>query len=158
LLSFVPVFLLAIAAPIPLPEPANSILAVQAGGVQIYRCDATASPAPKWVLDHPEAALFRDDGSAFGRHTTGPSWIADDGSRIVGDGAAPITVMKQPDSVPWLLLRITMHSGTGILQDARFVERYDTRGGLAPSAETCDLQHSDQRRAVHYSAVYEFFK
>jgi len=144
--------------PIPLPDAATPIVAVQAGGVQIYRCANVAAQSAAWTLDHPAATLYREDGSTFGIHGAGPSWTANDGSGIVADGAVPIARVAQAAAVPWLALRVKAHSGSGILGDARYVERFDTAGGTAPSASECTSDRIGQTRAVHYSAVYQFFR
>ena len=143
---------------IPLPDAATPIASVQAGGVQIYRCAAAVAGTPLWTLDHPVATLYRDDGSVFGSHGAGPMWKAADGSTIVADGNVPITRIVQTGAVPWLALRVTAHTGPGVLADARYVERFDTRGGVAPDASDCTTSTIGAVRAVHYSAVYEFFR
>jgi hypothetical protein len=151
------VALSAVALPIPAPSSAEVVFALQAGGVQIYRCDAKGAAGPAWVFDHPEAALFRDDGSAFGRHGAGPSWTATDGSSITADGAAQLSRVARPGTVPWLLLKVTTHGGGGALDGITYVERFDTEGGAPPTAG-CDSDHDGARQAVHYSAVYAFLK
>jgi hypothetical protein len=149
---------IATALPLQLPDDATPILEVQAGGVQIYRCAADGQNKTSWVLDHPSATLYRDDGRPFGMHGAGPMWAADDGSSITADGAAPLARVAQPTSVPWLALRVSSHRGTGVLSTARYVERFDTAGGIAPDAAECTSDRIGQMRAVHYSAVYEFFQ
>jgi hypothetical protein len=148
----------AIAAP-PIPPPASMqmLMAVHARGVQIYRCDAAAKPKPAWVLDHPEADLYREDGTAFGKHRAGPSWTANDGSSISGDGDTPIYRVERPGTVPWLLLQVAARSGSGILETVEFVERYATAGGAAPASDTCDTAHDGRLDSVPYTADYAFF-
>ncbi len=139
-----------------MPTDATSIVRVQGGGVQIYRCTAQAVGAG-WVLARPAATLDNGDGTAFGEHGAGPSWTARDDSSIVADGKAPLATFSPSTAVPWLVLRIVTHAGSGVLSDARYAERYDTAGGLAPFGG-CTSADVGTLRAVHYSAVYEFFR
>jgi hypothetical protein len=82
-------------------------------------------------------------------------WLVD-----LADGAHPIAriVPSGTPAVPWLALTVVRHTGTGTLAAVRYVERYDTLGGLAPDPATCTPQSVGTFRAVHYSAVYEFFQ
>jgi hypothetical protein len=146
--------------PIALPDAATSVARVEAGGVQIYRCSSSPPATPAWTLDHPAATLYAEDGTIFGMHGAGPSWTASDGSSIAADGAHPIAriVPSGTPAVPWLALTVVRHTGTGTLAAVRYVERYDTLGGLAPDPATCTPQSVGTFRAVHYSAVYEFFQ
>ena len=142
--------------PLPVPADATSIVRVQGGGVQLYRCTAQAIGAA-WVLARPAATLYDGDGATFGEHGAGPSWTARDGSSIVADGKAPLATFSPSTAVPWLVLRVVTHAGSGVFGDARYVERYDTAGGLAPSTG-CTSADVGALHAVHYSAVYEFFR
>jgi hypothetical protein len=138
------------------PAGATVVRAVQAGGAQVYACRQTPSGAYAWSLVGPNAILVNNDGTSFGTHTAGPRWIASDGSAVVGDGAHPLAVVQRPNAVPALLLTTTS-SGTGVLTGVRFVRRSDTLGGVAPT-DGCDAVHLDARAAVHYSAVYTFYR
>lgn len=141
-----------------LPDDASSIATVRAGGVQVYRCAASSQTSPMWTLERPAATLYRDDASVFGTHGAGPSWMASDGSAIVADGAKPIARLPQPTAVPWLALRVVAQTGSGILTGARYVERYDTAGGLEPDPKDCTPDRIGTVRAIQYSAIYEFFR
>lgn len=143
--TFILAAVTAVSLPIPLTDAATPILTVQAGGVQIYRCTSTAQQPPAWALDRPAATLYREDGSTFGTHGAGPTWTANDGSAIVADGAAPLARLAQPTAVPWLALRVKAHTGSGILADARYVERYDTAGGVAPAQRSARATAWDKR-------------
>src|SRR5579884_103247 len=97
------------------------------------------------------------DGTTFGSHSAGPTWTAADGSAVKADGAHPAMVVKRPDAVPALLLNVTTSTGNGVLSGVRFVRRDDTLGGVAP-AGGCDAAHANARVAVHYSAIYTFYR
>jgi hypothetical protein len=140
-----------------LPQPpANEqlFLQVHAKGDQVYicKCDATQFA---WALKAPDAQLFDKDGKSFGKHFAGPSWEANDGSRVTGKAVAN---SPSPDdkSIPWLLVTIVSHDGSGVLSRATSIQRVNTQGGKAP-ASGCDASHIGQEVRVPYSADYRFY-
>jgi hypothetical protein len=139
------------------PPGATLVREVQAGGAQVYACRTAADGAYQWTLTGPKALLVNDDGSDFGMHGAGPSWTAADGSSIRADGAHPLAVVKRTGAVPALMLKVVSSTGSGALSGVQFVRRADTEGGLAP-ATGCDAAHAGATTAVHYSAVYTFFR
>lgn len=60
-----------------------------------------------------------------------------------------------PGAIPWLLLRATSNQGDGVLAQVDFIQRLETRGGVAP-AGTCDPA-ADATVAVPYRARYVFY-
>ena len=139
-----------------LRAPANEQLLVQvhAKGEQIYSCKVDG-PQAGWTLKAPEAQLFEKDGKAFGKHFAGPSWEANDGSRVVGKAAANVA-SPDVDAIPWLLVKVVSHAGEGVLAQATSIQRINTKGGKAP-ASGCDAAHAGQEVRVPYSADYLFF-
>jgi Protein of unknown function (DUF3455) len=127
-------------------------LFVQGGWV--YSCRVDGAQAG-WTLKAPDAQLFDKDGKAFGKHFAGPSWEANDGSRVVGKGAANVA---SPDaaSIPWLLVKVVSHAGDGVLTRVTSIQRINTKGSKAP-ATGCDAGHAGQEVRVAYSADYVFF-
>jgi pimeloyl-ACP methyl ester carboxylesterase len=123
-------------------------------GVQVYRCEASSSGFG-WRLDAPEATLLDAAGAEFGRHFTGPTWQARDGSTVVGEVVAS-NPAPQPGSIPWLLLRAKSHSGSGAFASVGYIARIQTEGGLAP-ANGCDATDTGTQRRVPYGASYVFF-
>jgi Protein of unknown function (DUF3455) len=147
-------------------------------GVQIYVCTAasgnhppptpiaaagtagtagTAAPTFSWTLKAPEARLLDALGAEVGAHGTGPSWTSSlDGSAVggtkVAQADAPVAT-----AIPWLLLRGTTHSGTGVFTPVTFVQRVGTVGGKAPPASTCDEPSAGAEIRIDYSADYYFF-
>src|ERR1700722_16986048 len=89
-----------------LQPPANEqlLLQVHAKGDQIYTCKADGAQFA-WTLKAPDAQLFDKSGKAFGKHFEGPSWQANDGSRITGKAVANAP-SPDADSIPWLLLTV----------------------------------------------------
>src|SRR5437660_12395176 len=117
-----------------LEPPANEklLLQVHAKGDQVYTCKSDAGKFT-WMLKAPDAQLFDKDGKPFGKHSAGPSWEATDGSRVTGKAVANA---PSPDanSIPWLLVNIVTHEGSGVLSHATTIQRLNTKGGKAPAS------------------------
>jgi FtsP/CotA-like multicopper oxidase with cupredoxin domain len=142
---------------VPLPQPpANEqlLLQVHGQGDQIYTCKSEAAQFT-WMLKAPDAQLFNKDGKPFGKHFAGPSWEANDGSRVTGKAVATAP-SPNTDSIPWLLINILSHDGKGVLSSATTIQRINTKGGKAPSSG-CDASHAGQEVRVSYSADYLFY-
>src|ERR1700676_1752294 len=142
--------------PAQIQAPANEelLLEVHAKGDQVYACQEGVTQFA-WTLKAPDAQLFDKDGKPFGKHFAGPSWEASDGSRVRGKAVANA---PSPDanSIPWLLVNIVSHDGTGVLSRATTTQRLNTSGGKAP-ASSCDASHAGQEIRAPYSADYLFY-
>jgi hypothetical protein len=147
----------AIAVP---PGAARVVFHAAAAGTQNYACRATpgdAGTVPAWSFTGPEATLSDCKGTSIGKHfaTDGgaPEWQLADGASVVAHkvGAAP-----RPDAVPWLLLSVDSHGGSGALTEARFVHRVRTTGGVAPK-KPCDASVLGAVEKVPYTADYYFY-
>jgi hypothetical protein len=130
------------------------VMRVHANGDQIYSCKTDGAQAG-WTLKAPDAQLFDKDGKAFGKHFAGPSWEANDGSRVVGKAAANVA-SPDAESIPWLLVKVVSHTGEGVLAAVTSIQRINTKGGKAP-ASGCDAGHAGQEVRAAYSADYLFF-
>jgi hypothetical protein len=75
-----------------------------------------------WVFDAPEAVLFNADGKQAGTHFKGPAWKLNDGSSVTGEVSAKQPSPKQ-GSIPWLLLKVKSHQGTGALDAVTIIRR-----------------------------------
>jgi hypothetical protein len=132
----------------------HAILTVTGKGTQIYICQQSSS-GPQWVFQAPEANLTDASGNPAGTHSAGPAWNSKDGSSVKG-----VVLVKaassDPNSVPWLLLRASGASGTGIMSKVEFIRRSDTHGGVAP-AIGCDVEHINTSARVPYTATYTFY-
>jgi hypothetical protein len=139
-----------------LQPPANERLLrqVHAKGDQIYTCKADGAQFG-WTLEAPDAQLFDKSGKAFGKHFAGPSWEANDGSRITGKAVANVP-SPDSESIPWLLVSGVSHNGVGVLTRVTSIQRLNTKGGKAP-VSGCDAAHVGQESRVPYSADYVFF-
>jgi len=142
--------------PIIIQPPANEqlLLQVHAKGDQVYTCKSDAAQFT-WTLKAPDAQLFDKDGKPFGKHFAGPSWEARDGSRVTGKAVANAP-SPDADSIPWLLVNILSHDGSGVLSRATTILRLNTKGGRPP-ASGCDASHVGQEVRVPYSADYLFY-
>src|SRR5271155_5145616 len=100
------------------PSAQHAILTVTGKGMQIYLCQQGTSGA-QWIFQAPEANLTDASGNPAGTHSAGPSWNSKDGSSIKG-----VVLAKSPSpeatSIPWLLLRATDPSGSGIMTKVEF--------------------------------------
>ena len=136
------------------PQGAALLLEVSADGVQIYTCEDKGALF-QWTFTAPEANLFDKQGRQIGTHFAGPTWKMADGSAIVGEVIAKADA-PEGDAIQWLLLRAKSHQGEGVLGEAAFIRRMDTKGGVAPTAG-CDASHLSEQARMRYSAVYQFF-
>jgi hypothetical protein len=115
------------------PEGQPLIVEAHAKGFQIYTCKSDGG-AYTWALKSPEAELFDKAGKAVGRHFAGPTWEWSDRSQVTGK---MMTSAPSPDadSIPWLLLAATGHSGGGVLARVTNIQRLNTKGGKAPRGD-----------------------
>jgi hypothetical protein len=130
------------------------ILEVHAKGDQVYTCKEDVT-AYAWTLKAPDAQLFDKDGKPFGKHFAGPSWEAKDGSRVTGKAVVNVP-SPDADSIPWLLVDIMSHDGSGVLSRATTIRRLNTKGGKAPTSG-CDSVNAGKEVRVPYSADYLFY-
>jgi hypothetical protein len=146
-------------APGPLRVPVDQSLLKQlhATGVQIYECRPTKNDAAQfeWMFRGPEAILFTRGGRNAGKHYGGPTWEANDGSRVVGEviGTSP---SSKPNSIPWLLLRAKATAGNGLFAPVQFIQRLNTVGGSVP-APGCRREQAGQQLRASYTADYLFY-
>ncbi|MGB7731468.1 MAG: DUF3455 domain-containing protein [Candidatus Acidiferrum sp.] len=136
------------------PAGEQLFLTVHAKGDQVYTCKEGVTQFD-WVLKAPDAQLFDKDGKPFGKHFAGPTWEANDGSRVTGKAVANA---PSPDleSVQWLLVHVVGHEGNGVLSPATSIQRINTKGGNPP-ASSCDSSHTGQEVRSRYSADYLFY-
>ena len=126
-------------------------------GVQIYDCKSTATN-PKtfvWTFRQPKANLLSDDWKQIGIHGRGPFWASYDGSRTIGSAKASVPSPDPIKDIPLLLLSATSDGGDGIFSGINFIQRLDTRGGVAPTG-TCNPNRKSTI-GVPYSAFYYFY-
>jgi hypothetical protein len=140
---------------IQVPASEQVILYAHATGSQIYSCQAAADGKFSWTLKAPEAELHDRNDKVIGQHSAGPSWKLKDGSEVTGKAAAHVDALD-PSSIPWLLVKVVGHSGSGLLTSATTIQRVRTHGGQSP-AEGCDAAHRDAETKSAYTADYYFY-
>jgi len=137
----------------------NTVFRVgHAVGVQIYSCNATPG-GPAWVPAGPRANVYGDRGKLIMTHYAGPSWRARDGSVVVGQKQAGVTV--DPTAVDWLKLSATSTSAGSdgdLLVATTFIQRLATSGGVAPPVAQCTTGTTGSRVEVPYTADYYFWR
>ncbi len=72
------------------PAGQTVLLKALGKGVQIYDCKARADDPSKfeWSFKAPEAELTNEHGDKIAKHYAGPTWEANDGSKVVGEKKA----------------------------------------------------------------------
>jgi hypothetical protein len=136
------------------PPSQHAILTVTGKGVQIYTCQQSAG-RPEWVFQAPEATLLNAAGDPAGTHAAGPIWRSNDGSTVKGE-LLQKSASPEPAAIPWLLLKTSSTTGSGIMTKVEFIRRSNTHGGVAPTTG-CDAQHLTAVTRVPYTATYTFY-
>jgi hypothetical protein len=134
--------------PIRVDDPKLKVVAVMRGvGAQVYMCGTDGN----YTLREPVATLSGRGGTTV-IHGKGPFWASSDGSRV--DGSGPVSA-PSPDpthNIPWLkVIGTSVDKAPGVFGDVKFIQRLDTRGGVAPA------KCSTPTLAVPYSATYVFW-
>ncbi|KAB8317395.1 DUF3455 domain-containing protein [Tolypothrix campylonemoides VB511288] len=142
-----------------LKVPPNQVLLLKqrAKGVQIYECKVKSGNANQfeWTFVAPEANLFEEQGKNDIKHYAGPTWEANDGSKVVGQVKASFD-SPSPNAIPWLLLQAKSNEGNGILSKVAYIQRVDTVGGKPP-LRGCDQKSMGTQKRVNYTSDYFFY-
>jgi Protein of unknown function (DUF3455) len=138
------------------PADEEVVFIAQASGSQVYVCQAGADSKLTWVLKAPEAELRDPQGAVIGRHFAGPTWKDNDGSEVTGKAVARVD-SPDADSIPWLLVNVTGHSGTGVLSRVTTIQRIHTKGGQPPSSADCNAAKQGAEMKSSYTADYDFY-
>jgi hypothetical protein len=132
-------------------QPGNKVVYhAYALGVQIYRWNGTS-----WGFVEPVATLYADPSyhKKVGIHYGGPTWESNSGSKVVAsrlEGCSP-----DENAIPWLLLQAVSTDGVGIFNSVTFIQRVNTKGGLAPTAPGSSIGAVAE---VPYTAEYYFYR
>jgi Protein of unknown function (DUF3455) len=139
-------------AAIQVPAGLKIVASLRGVGKQVYVCTSGTYPTQS---REPEAGLFTSRGIPVGIHgkQTGPFWANFDGSHVDGSDAVPADSPDKTKNIPWLLLKGTPLPGTGVFSTVKFIQRIDTRGGVAPTGNCT----GSQTVAVDYTANYVFW-
>jgi Protein of unknown function (DUF3455) len=142
---------------IKVPATEEVVLAAHASGSQIYTCTPATGGTYAWKLKAPEAELRDSQGALIGHHFAGPTWQHNDGSGITGNMSAKAD-SPDKDSIPWLLVTVTSHSGNGALSSVTTVQRIHTKGGQPPAATDCNASRQGTEVKSAYTADYYFYQ
>ncbi|SEP51621.1 DUF3455 domain-containing protein [Amycolatopsis saalfeldensis] len=134
-------------AAVKVPGAARHLGTYQGKGVQIYGCTNGA-----WTLAQP-AAIISDGGKPIALHSKGPVWTSTVDGSTVAATAVPGAAVPHPDAVPELLLKADTTSGKGLFANVTFVQRLNTKGGLAPKGACA----AGDQTATPYTADYAFW-
>ena len=116
-------------------------------GTQTYAC--TAAGTWDTTKSTPEAQLIGTGGKIH--HFAGPTWQSlRDGSAVTATKEAGV---DRAGTIQELRLRVTSHTGSGVLSNADYINRLFTSGGVAP-ASGCT---AGETVSVPYGAVYVFW-
>ncbi|MDC6169068.1 DUF3455 domain-containing protein [Paucibacter sp. XJ19-41] len=123
-----------------------------------YECREKAAGQYEWVFVTPVATLKNAAGAVVGKYYGGPTWEANDGSKVTGKqlAVAPST----PGNIPLQLVKADpatpAANGMGAMQGVSHIQRLKTQGGVAPAA-ACGMTNKGERRQVAYQADYVFY-
>ena len=155
-------------------EPGNTpFLLAHARGTQNYVC-LHAPGGFAWTIFGPQATLFDDDREQVVTHflssnpdeggTARATWQDSGDSSAIWAAAIASSTDRSfvaPHAVPWLLLRVVgAERGPtfgGALTATTFVQRVNTRGGLAPENGCRRAADIGSKALVPYTADYVFY-
>ncbi|MGB9361025.1 MAG: DUF3455 domain-containing protein [Candidatus Sulfotelmatobacter sp.] len=140
---------------IQVPAGLQVVVYAHATGSQVYACQSSADGKYTWTLKGPDADLHDRKDKVIGHHSAGPTWKLADGSEVTGKAIAHVDSLD-PDSVPWLLVNVVSHAGSGLLSNVTTIQRVRTHGGQPPS-EGCDAAHVNAETKRSYAADYYFY-
>ncbi len=148
------------ALPATVQVPAGNKVALETVGVGdiTYECRAKAAAAGEfeWVFVGPDARLLDRSGKQVGKYYGPPAtWESMDGSKLTA-----VQVAVAPNvagSIPLQLVKANPAMGAGAMQGVTFIQRVDTRGGVAP-ATPCAAASVGAKQVVKYQADYIFYK
>ena len=146
------------ALPEPVRVPAGQKVMMSTTGVGeiTYECreKKDMAGAYEWAFVGPVATLYSGDKKAVGKYYAGPTWEANDGSKVTGKQLAvsPAT----PGNIPLQLVKAEPAMGAGAMTGVSYIQRLNTKGGVAP-AMACDAMSKGKRQQVAYEADYVFY-
>ena len=137
-----------IPAEIKVPDGFKIVATLRGVGSQVYTCTNGA-----FVLREPVAVLSNPRGTPVAIHGLGPFWAHFDGSKSRPPKGGVSNPLPGRPNIPWLLLDATPTPGAGgTFGNVRYIQRIDTRDGVAPA--NCS---GTTTLSVGYSANYVFW-
>lgn len=140
--------------------PAGHRVALETVGTgQItYACRAKKDVAGafEWAFVGPDAKLMNRQGQQVGTYFGPPAtWASRDGSWLTATQVA--VAPAAAGSIPLQLVKADDAMGKGAMQGVTYIQRVDTRGGVAP-AMVCGAEQLGRKEVVSYQADYIFWK
>ena len=146
------------ALPEPVRVPAGQKLMMSTTGVGeiTYECreKKDMAGAHEWAFVAPVATLYSGDKKTVGKYYAGPTWEANDGSKVTGKQLA--VAPAAPGNIPLQLVKTDPAMGAGAMTGVSYIQRLNTKGGVAP-AMACDAMSKGKRQQVAYEADYVFY-
>ena len=148
------------ALPAAVQVPAGQRVAMETVGVGeiTYECRAKAGMADafEWVFVGPKAALNDRGGKVVGSYFGPPAtWASLDGSKLTATQIA--MAPGGAGNIALQLVKANPATGEGAMSGVSYIQRVDTRGGVAPAAP-CAAGNAGTRQIVAYQADYIFWK
>lgn len=145
--------------PEPVRVPAGHVMKLETVGVGdiTYECRERANAAGQfdWAFVAPVATLYDMKRAPVGKYYAGPTWEASDGSKVTGKQVA-VAPSGDPKSIPLQLVRAEPAVGNGAMTGVTYIQRLETRAGVAPSSP-CDMTTKGRQEKVGYEAKYVFY-
>lgn len=146
------------ALPEPVRVPAGQKVMMSTTGVGeiTYECreKKDMAGAHEWAFVGPVATLYSGDKKTVGKYYAGPTWEANDGSKVTGKQLA--VAPAAPGNIPLQLVKTDPAMGAGAMTGVSYIQRLNTKGGVAP-AMACDATSKGKRQQVAYEADYVFY-
>jgi hypothetical protein len=146
------------ALPAAVQVPAGNTMKLWTVGIGniTYACreKADAPGGYAWTFVAPVATLFDKDRKAVGKYYGGPTWEADDGSKVTGKQIAVAPAGE--GNIPLQLVQASPAEGKGAMQGVSYIQRLNTKGGVAPKT-ACDKAGVGMEQTVRYQADYVFY-
>lgn len=134
------------------------VLETKANGTIKYQCSKEKDPLTtyKWTMTGPTAELMNAEGDKVGDYSGPPArWAHKDGSFVTGSQVA--VSPNGSKNIPMQLVKADVSGGLGALTAISYVQRVNTKGGVAPSKK-CSAENEGGQAEVKYSAEYRFWK
>lgn len=145
--------------PEPVRVPTGHVAKMETLGVGeiTYECREKKDMAgqTEWVFVAPVATLYDMNRKVVGKYYGGPTWEAMDGSKVTGKQVA-VAPASMARSIPLQLVKAEPAMGAGAMQGVTYIQRLDTRNGVAP-ASACDMANKGKQEKVGYEAKYVFY-
>ncbi len=148
------------ALPAAVQVPSGNKVSMETVGVGeiTYECRAKTGAAGQyeWVFVGPDAKLMDRSGKQVGKYYGPPAtWESMDGSKLTATQVAVSPAMA--GSIPLQLVKANPAMGSGAMQGVTYIQRVDTKGGVAP-ATPCAAGNMSAKQIVKYQADYIFYK